>query len=626
MLRVLIPTLFLLALRAASGAPTEPVPASVPPRAVVVDEIPGPVVRFGYLKPMKAYGEQNYQPGEPDIRRPLSAYLRRSLPEVRFDFVEYELKDLLEVVRRHEVDFALMSSGQYVEALSSGAYALATVYTRRFPDPNRFTAALFVTRVDRTDVSTIADMKGLRAAFNNRANFINYQLPLAEIALAGFNPDNFFAREVFTDDRPPEVLNLLRTGRADVGVFRVCEYETLMDLHPELRGAFKPVAVKTGGNQACLRSTDLYPGWTVAVTSSINPALTKAVARALFEMPVDPASGLGWSVATEFARVNDLFRLIRMGPYAHLRDWTVHRIWDEHREAIIVLTLLLLGWVMHWLSVERLAERRARALTEAHRRQLETEAKAMAAEERSAALSRQGVVSQLSSIFAHEMGQPLSAIRYRARGLAALVRQGRGTQAALLSALRTIDEQSEKAAGILQKVHAYAKGRTSRETPVRLDLLVANTAADLRHSGRLLAPASIALAPVTVKGDELELSIAVLNILKNAAEAAGGALGALIEVKLELKDGRARLSVVNTGRALTPEKLLASMTPLASQKANGIGLGLIIISSIAEAHGGSFSLRPRPEGGAAALLTLPVLVEDSPSCPPKTPSPSSPTP
>ncbi|WP_443743785.1 hypothetical protein [Sutterella sp.] len=156
MLRALLTTLLLLALPAA-GMRSEPTPEPVLRHTVEVDEIPGPFVRFGYLKPMKAYGEQNYQPGEPDIRRPLSAYLRRSLPEVRFDFVEYELKDLLEVVRRHEVDFALMSSGQYVEALPSGAYALATVYTQRFPDPNRFTAALFVTRSDRTDVNSIAD-------------------------------------------------------------------------------------------------------------------------------------------------------------------------------------------------------------------------------------------------------------------------------------------------------------------------------------------------------------------------------------------------------------------------------------------------------------------------------------
>ena len=85
-----------------------------------------------------------------------------------------------------------MSAGQYVELRSYGAYALATVYTARFPDPNRFTAALFVTTADHPEIQTIADMKGARAVFNSQANFINYQLPLAAIANAGFNPDRFF--------------------------------------------------------------------------------------------------------------------------------------------------------------------------------------------------------------------------------------------------------------------------------------------------------------------------------------------------------------------------------------------------------------------------------------------------
>lgn len=105
-----------------------------------------PLVRFGFLKPMLAYGENNYQPGETDIRRPLVAHLRRMMPDVHFQFVEYELPALSEAVKRHEVDYALMSAGQYVELRSYGAYALATVYTARFPDPNRFTAALQIIR------------------------------------------------------------------------------------------------------------------------------------------------------------------------------------------------------------------------------------------------------------------------------------------------------------------------------------------------------------------------------------------------------------------------------------------------------------------------------------------------
>ena len=49
---------------------------------------------------MLAYGENNYQPGETDIRRPLVAHLRRMMPDVHFQFVEYELPALSEAVKR----------------------------------------------------------------------------------------------------------------------------------------------------------------------------------------------------------------------------------------------------------------------------------------------------------------------------------------------------------------------------------------------------------------------------------------------------------------------------------------------------------------------------------------------
>ncbi len=572
--------------------------------AVLAASLPT-TVRFGFLKPMQAYGDNNYQPGEADIRKPLTDYLAEALPDIRFEFIEYELPDLGDAVRSHQVDYALMSSGQYIETRESGAYALATVSTQRFPDPNRFTAALFVTTDAHPEVKNIADMRGMRAAFNSRANFINYFLPLAEIAHAGFDPDRFFSEERFTGDRPPEVLRLMLEGRSDVGAFRVCEFETLMKQHPEYRGRFRPVALKLDGNQACMRSTDLFPGWTVAMTSSMDPAVTKRLVEALLAMPVDEASGMGWSVATEFARVNDVYRVIKAGPYAHLREWTLSRIWASYWQLIVLGFLILAGWVAHWLSVEKLAQSRARELADAYVRQKSIEEKAIETEARLTAMSKLGVVSQLSSIFVHEMGQPLSVIRYRTRAAKTLLAKGQEKRAVVESCLGVIDDEVQKAADILQKVRSYAKGQTNRTKPVRLDLLVESTVADLKRAGRLAVPVTVRAIPVRVAGDELELGLACLNILKNAVEAAGAA--GRIAVEMTTDGTSVNVEVENTGKVLTAEVLAQHMQPLSSRKSEGIGLGIIIIHSIAEAHGGRFLLTPRLDGGAVASLTLPVL-------------------
>ena len=220
-------------------------------------------------------------------------------------------------------------------------------------------------------------------------------------------------------------------------------------------------------------------------------------------------------------------------------------------------------------------------------------------------MSKLGVVSQLSSIFAHEMGQPLSAIRYRTRAAKTLLDKGPEKRDVVESCLGVIDDEAQKAADILQKVRSYAKGQTNRTKPVRLDLLVESTVADLKRAGCLAVPVTVLAIPVRVAGDELELGLACLNILKNAVEAAGAA--GRIAVEMTTDGTSVNVEVENTGKVLTAEVLSQHMHPLSSRKSEGIGLGIIIIHSIAEAHGGSFLLTPRLDGGAVASLTLPVL-------------------
>ena len=330
------------------------------------------VVRFGFLKPMKAYGDNNYQPGEADIRRPLMEHLERTMPDVTFQFVEYHLPELYAAARSQRIDFGLMSAGHYVELRPYGAYALGTVFTSRFPDPNRFAGALFVTTDRHPEIRTIADMKGRRAVLNSKANFINYQIPMAAVADAGFDPDDFFKSESITHDQPQLTVEKLLNGDADVSAFRICEYEALLEKWPELEGRLRPVAPAHENTRACLRSTSLFPGWTVARTSSlVEPAMTKRMVEALMSMPVDPKSGMGFSVATEFDRVDRVFKTLRIGPYAYLREWTLERIWQKYSAVVVTVVLLLLGGFVHLRIVERQAQARARELNEAYVRQRE---------------------------------------------------------------------------------------------------------------------------------------------------------------------------------------------------------------------------------------------------------------
>jgi two-component system OmpR family sensor kinase len=101
---------------------------------------------------------------------------------------------------------------------------------------------------------------------------------------------------------------------------------------------------------------------------------------------------------------------------------------------------------------------------------------------------------------------------------------------------------------------------------------------------------------------------AIENLLDNALRHT--VAGDEVEVRSERRDGDVRISVIDTGTGF-PEALLARATePFARGGADrdpaGAGLGLAIVRAVAEAHGGTVSIRNRPAGGASVTLDLPA--------------------
>lgn len=197
------------------------------------------------------------------------------------------------------------------------------------------------------------------------------------------------------------------------------------------------------------------------------------------------------------------------------------------------------------------------------------------------------------------MGQPLSAIRYRARALKTLLAAPTERRDLMNDCLKTIDAQSAKAPHSAEG-SSLCQGRNIARSPVRLDLLVETAAADLRRSGRLTVPTRVKTVEVEIPGDELELGLAVLNILKNAAEAAaGGSMGKTV-LRSRQSFCQRPLRAASSGQHWSTSgawRARRHMAPMSSEKKEGIGLGIVIIQSIAEAHGGSFS-RGRLRRGA----------------------------
>lgn len=120
---------------------------------------------------------------------------------------------------------------------------------------------------------------------------------------------------------------------------------------------------------------------------------------------------------------------------------------------------------------------------------------------------------------------------------------------------------------------------------------------------------------IFVRVDPLEIELALSNLLKNAAEAATGTAfpGANpptapeVAVRMELPGDAVLYAVADNGPALDDEAFARLSVPLSSAKPEGLGLGLGIARSIAEAHGGSLIIVRREPVGVEARLTLPAV-------------------
>lgn len=225
--------------------------------------------------------------------------------------------------------------------------------------------------------------------------------------------------------------------------------------------------------------------------------------------------------------------------------------------------------------------------------------------------SRSLTVSEMGSVLAHEINQPIGATANLLRGLKLRLARRHPDSTDELAALDKALQQVTYASQIIGRVREYTQSRQPKTEVLDLVALVHQSLAlldwDLQREAvrialRLPAP------PVPVQGDAVMLQQVLINLLRNALDALrlDRPAAPLIEVELAVDTGRAELRVGDNGPGITPQTEARLFLPFASTKPNGMGLGLSICRSLIEMHQGRLWFTRREAGGCCFHFALPV--------------------
>jgi len=209
----------------------------------------------------------------------------------------------------------------------------------------------------------------------------------------------------------------------------------------------------------------------------------------------------------------------------------------------------------------------------------------------------------------HELRTPLTAERTLLQLALANPDASTETLRATCEQVLTLGEQQERLIEALLTLARSERGIGLRE-PADLAPVTGKVLADRRaEADRRGIQVTAALAAAPISGDPGLAERLVANLVDNAIR--HNRNGGWLEISTKASDGRAVLSVSNTGSVIPPEEVNRLFEPfqrLGAERVphgNGYGLGLAIVRAIAGVHGAAITATARPDGGLTVDVAFP---------------------
>lgn len=530
----------------------------------------------------------------------------------------HERRDLEELIYDNKIDFIISDPDFFAQlAFEERAKAIAMLWHPQAKSAGYSSAATIVVSSNNDKIYTLNDLA--RGSYRVKAvdsdSFSGFTLAKEPFVEMNLSWQTAFKDIRFADGEPLNVLNSVKKGEVDVGIVPACYIEYAMTRNLVHLADYRVINPQSVSDLACQHSTHEYPGLIVSYRMGIDSNYILEMTNALLGMKL-PA-GATWAMPENSRALFDMLHRLRMGPYNNVAYSAFYRMLSENRTIFITAIFLIVAGFFYNLIISVEVASRTRALKRALAEKERIAKQQEQTNEYISRLERTGIVGQMSSMIAHELKQPLATVSNYTRGLLRRIEKGNASPETIKTILTEIEYHTDRAVDIVDHVRSYAKAHDVKREKHNLRDIVVNTVATFEKSGRTTVPVIIeGERNALVEADDWEIELALLNLMKNSADAFAEIHPAMladgsprIRIRIEDHEDCWWIRVIDNAKLVKPEFTDRFFQKLETSKAHGLGLGLSIVSSLAERHAGRVWAEPNPGRGVIVTIELPKYAD-----------------
>ncbi len=514
--------------------------------------------------------------------------------------------NLLAELRKSQIVPLLLSRDQtLIDALASGDFAATS---RRLISYEADLGVASLTLMDADGrVVAATDRSRLGSRFRGEAAFIDALRSSDTVFVTG-DPAGPFP---FTYSRRIE------RGRDVFGVIAVAV--DLRQFESRWAGISDAVFVADTEGRIILSTEGRWRGRTEAEAMAVAPApsVIRQALRSAYDWTALPVEAYfdGDTVMRNEIRIPfQGWRIISFTAYTSVRE----RVNGVLALQITALAIMLAA--ISWLSSRQAGARlrifqresaELRSLNSALNREIAERERAeenlSAAEATLQQSSKLAALGEMSAAVSHELNQPLAAMKTYLAGAKLLLQRNRPVEA--LSSFQRIDDLIERMGAITRQLKSYARKGGDAFAPVDMRDALSGALSIMEpqlRSRDVAVARQVPDAPVMILADRLRLEQVIINLLRNALDAAKNRPGPRIDLLIAAGED-AVLTVRDNGSGIEDLENLFEPFYTTKRPGDGVGLGLAISSGIVTDLGGRLSARNARAGGAVFELRLPLL-------------------